>query len=105
VSSQTKRTLKDRYHGLRERLAGDDDSDKLRQHKEQARHFLDENLPPERRDQFLWRLKKAVHESQQRDEYEEGPSSTAAAAEAGCMRGLTTLATLPFLKPSRRCST
>lgn len=72
---QTKRTLKERYHGLRERLTGDDDSDKLRQRKDQAQQFLDENFPPERRDQFLWRLKKAIHECQQRDEYDEGPDA------------------------------
>lgn len=44
--------------------------DRARLEKERARKFLDEEFPQERRDQFIWRMKKVVTECQSHPNYQ-----------------------------------
>ncbi|KAG9010125.1 hypothetical protein FRB94_004366 [Tulasnella sp. JGI-2019a] len=68
----TKRTLKERMKAgidsVRDRVP-DEHKDKAREHVEHAKNFLKEEFPEERRDQYIYRLKKVVVECQKHDDY------------------------------------
>ncbi|KAG8905215.1 hypothetical protein FRB99_000484 [Tulasnella sp. 403] len=68
----TKRTLKDRlvagYNSVTDRIP-DEHKDKASAHIDRARDFLKEEFPEERRDQFIYRLKKVIVECQKHQDY------------------------------------
>ena len=71
-TEETKRGLKDKFGQFKEKLApGDNTRETADRQKERAKNFLDEEFPQERRDQFIYRLKKVVVELQQHNDYEE----------------------------------
>jgi gas vesicle protein len=68
----TKRTLKDRikagYSSVTERIP-DEHKDRARDHVERTKNFLREEFPEERRDQYIYRLKKVIVECQKHEDY------------------------------------
>ncbi|KAL7411789.1 hypothetical protein BDY24DRAFT_121689 [Mrakia frigida] len=68
----TKRTVKERFNDFRDRVSpGEENQHRIRAQREHAKHLLDEQFPQERRDQFIWRLKKVVVEVQKHGDYDE----------------------------------
>ncbi|KZP01029.1 hypothetical protein CALVIDRAFT_493481 [Calocera viscosa TUFC12733] len=69
-----KRTLKQKFGdfkaSLRDRVP-DEYQDQARDHHEAIKAHLKEQFPEERRDQFIWRLKKVVVENQKHGDYQE----------------------------------
>ncbi|EJT98618.1 hypothetical protein DACRYDRAFT_96400 [Dacryopinax primogenitus] len=64
-----KRSLKDKLLGLKDKIP-QEHKDRVDEHKDNVKHFFEENFPEERRDQFIWRMKKVVVECQKHDDYQ-----------------------------------
>ncbi|EIN12698.1 hypothetical protein PUNSTDRAFT_97516 [Punctularia strigosozonata HHB-11173 SS5] len=70
-----KRTVMDRLRGVRDQVTNrvpDEHKERAREHRDRAKEFFsDEYFPPERRDQFIFRMKKVIVECQKHDDYQE----------------------------------
>ncbi|EIN05339.1 hypothetical protein PUNSTDRAFT_106990 [Punctularia strigosozonata HHB-11173 SS5] len=70
-----KKTLKSRLFGFKDAVSSkvpDEHKEKVREHRDRAREFFtEEYFPEERRDQFIFRLKKVVIECQKHKDYQE----------------------------------
>ena len=70
-TEETKKGLQAKLGAFKDKLSpGDNTRDTVDRQKEKARNFLDEEFPQERRDQFIYRLKKVVVELQQHNDYD-----------------------------------
>ncbi|KAL7411844.1 hypothetical protein BDY24DRAFT_395037 [Mrakia frigida] len=68
---ETKAGLKDKFASFKEKLTpGDSVKDRGQAQIDRTKSFLDEEFPQERRDQFIYRLKKVVVELQQHQDYD-----------------------------------
>ncbi|CED82968.1 Protein of unknown function DUF4449 [Phaffia rhodozyma] len=66
---------KGKFAAFKDKLSpGDSSRDKANQQKEKVTDFLDEEFPQERRDQFIYRMKKVVVECQKHNDYDEAIS-------------------------------
>ncbi|TBU30300.1 hypothetical protein BD311DRAFT_236054 [Dichomitus squalens] len=71
---ERKAGIQGKISGMKDSLLGrvpDEHKDRAREHKDRAKNFTEEYFPPERRDQFIYRLKKVVYECQSHDDYQE----------------------------------
>ncbi|RDX45619.1 hypothetical protein OH76DRAFT_1558936 [Lentinus brumalis] len=77
-----KSRLQDKFSGVKDSILGrvpdehkervNEHKERVNEHKERAKSFFnDEYFPPERRDQFIFRLKKVIYECQSHDDYKE----------------------------------
>ncbi|KZO93654.1 hypothetical protein CALVIDRAFT_539829 [Calocera viscosa TUFC12733] len=64
-----KRSLKDKLRGFKDRIP-QEHKDRFNEQKGKVKDFFDEQFPEERRDQFIWRMKKVVVECQKHDDYQ-----------------------------------
>ncbi|KZT50965.1 hypothetical protein CALCODRAFT_488290 [Calocera cornea HHB12733] len=64
-----KRSLKDKLMGLKDRVP-QEHKDRANEQKQKVQDFFDDQFPEERRDQFIWRMKKVVVECQKHDDYQ-----------------------------------
>ncbi|KDQ18076.1 hypothetical protein BOTBODRAFT_155126 [Botryobasidium botryosum FD-172 SS1] len=64
-----KRTLKDRILGVRDRVP-EEHRQRVNEHYTKAKDSLKEEFPQERRDQFIYRLKKVIVECQKHNDYQ-----------------------------------
>lgn len=70
---QTKQSLKDRVFGLKDKIP-DEHRERASQQVGRTKDFLNDNIPEERRDQFIYRLKKVVVECQEHSDYNDAMS-------------------------------
>ncbi|KAF8326038.1 uncharacterized protein EI90DRAFT_2930862 [Cantharellus anzutake] len=65
-----KKSLKDRFNGLMEKVP-QDHRDTAREQYDKGIEFLKEEFPEERRDQFIYRIKKVIVECQKHSDYQD----------------------------------
>ncbi|EJU01188.1 hypothetical protein DACRYDRAFT_116977 [Dacryopinax primogenitus] len=69
-----KRTWKEKFNDFKANLndrVPDEHKDKIREHRDAIKDHFKEQFPEERRDQFIWRMKKVVVENQKHGDYQE----------------------------------
>ncbi|KAG8770836.1 hypothetical protein FRC12_004021 [Ceratobasidium sp. 428] len=65
-----KRSLRDKIMGVRDRVP-QEHKDRANEQVDKARDFLRDEFPEERRDQFIYRLKKVIVECQKHEDYQQ----------------------------------
>ncbi|RPD78550.1 hypothetical protein L226DRAFT_543850 [Lentinus tigrinus ALCF2SS1-7] len=69
-----KSRLQDKFTGVKDSIMGrvpDEHKERANEHANRVKNFFnDEYFPPERRDQFIFRLKKVIYECQSHDDYQ-----------------------------------
>ncbi|KAI0744977.1 hypothetical protein C8Q76DRAFT_764414 [Earliella scabrosa] len=76
ADAQTRKSrLQDKFNGMKDSLMGrvpDEHREQANEQTNRVKNFLsDEYFPEERRDQFIFRLKKVIYECQSHDDYQE----------------------------------